>query len=136
MQVLGAVSQGVLCSDRFSAHLKYHKGKAQFCWAHLKRTVLGIAEFTKSNAVERSCRDPLAEHAKLFRLWPKFCDGRIDRAQRMRRSVLIQRIFEIAKCGLRSVDNEVRNLALYEHHDRLFTFLEKADHVRPSAPAA
>jgi hypothetical protein len=98
VQMLGAVFQGVLCSDRFSAYLKYHKGKAQFCWAHLKRTVLGIAEFTKSSAVERFCRDALAEHAKLFRLWHKFCDGRIDRAQLLRRSVPIQqRISEIAK---------------------------------------
>ena len=71
VQMLGAVFQGVLCRDRFSAYLKYHKGKAQFCWAHLKRTVLGIAEFTKSSAVERFCRDGLAEHAKLFRLWHK-----------------------------------------------------------------
>lgn len=129
VQMLGAVFQGVLCSDRFSAYLKYHKGKAQFCWAHLKRTVLGIAEFTKSSAVEQFCRDALAEHAKLFRLWHKFCDGRIDRAQLMRRSVLIQqRMSEIAKRGLRSADSEVRNLALalYEHHDRLFTFLEIA----------
>jgi len=25
------------CSDRFGAYLKYHKGQAQFCWAHLER---------------------------------------------------------------------------------------------------
>ncbi len=37
MQVLGAVFCGILCSDRFSAYLKYHKGRAQFCWAHLKK---------------------------------------------------------------------------------------------------
>lgn len=53
IQMLGGAFQGVLCSDRFSAYLKYHKGRAQFCWAHLKRTLLGIVEFTKSNAVER-----------------------------------------------------------------------------------
>jgi hypothetical protein len=55
--LLGAVFQGILCSDRFSAYLKYHSGKAQFCWAHLKRNLLGIAEFTKSSAVERFGRD-------------------------------------------------------------------------------
>src|SRR5215471_4838731 len=36
VRLLGAVFHGVLCSDRFSAYLKYHSGKAQFCWAHLK----------------------------------------------------------------------------------------------------
>jgi len=129
VQMLGAVFQGILCSDRFSAYLKYHKGKAQFCWAHLKRTLLGIAEFTKANAVQRFCRDALAQHAKLFRLWHKFCDGRIDRCQLLRRSVPIQqRIFEIAGRNLNSSDKDVRNLALalYEYNDRLFTFLEVA----------
>jgi hypothetical protein len=30
-RLLGAVFQGILCSDRFSAYLKYHSGKAQYC---------------------------------------------------------------------------------------------------------
>ena len=36
IHLLGAVFPGILCSDRFGAYLKYHKGRAQFCWAHLK----------------------------------------------------------------------------------------------------
>ena len=138
VRMLGAVFQGVLCSDRFSAYLKYHQGKAQFCWAHLKRTLLGIAEFTKSNAVEQFCRDALAQHAKLFRLWHKFCDGRIDRTELMRRSVLIQQgIAELAAQNLSSRNGEVRNLALalFEHHDRLYTFLEIAG-VEPTNNSA
>lgn len=138
VRMLGAIFNGVLCSDRFSAYLKYHKGKAQFCWAHLKRTLLGIAEFTKSNAVGQFCRDALAEHAKLFRLWHKFCDGRIDRAQLMRRSVPIQqRISELAAKNLNSRNAEVRNLALalFQHHDKLYTFLEAAG-VEPTNNSA
>jgi hypothetical protein len=46
VRLLGAVSQGVLCSDRFSAYLKYHTGKAQFGWARQKRNLLGM-EFTQ-----------------------------------------------------------------------------------------
>lgn len=125
--MLGAVFRGVLCSDRFSAYLKYHKGKTQFCWAHLKRTLLGIAEFTKSNEVDKFCRHALAEHAKLFRLWHKFCDGRIDRGQLQMRSIAIQkRISELARANLDSRNKEARNvaLALFEHHDKLYTFLE------------
>src|SRR5580692_4536044 len=79
IRLLGAVFQGILCSDRFSAYLKYHSGKGQFCWAHLKRSLLG--EFTKSSVVERFCRDALAEHAKLFRLWHKLRSGQLDRGQ-------------------------------------------------------
>jgi len=125
--LLGAVFQGILCSDRFGAYLKYHSGEAQFCWAHLKRNLLGVVEFTKSSAVERFCRDALAQHARLFRLWHKFRGGQIDRSQLLRRSIPIQkRIFALAERHLDSPHREVRNLAtaLFEHNDRLFTFLE------------
>lgn len=127
VRLLGAVFQGILCSDRFSAYLKYHHGQAQFCWAHLKRNLLGVVEFTKSSAVERFCRDALAEHAKLFRLWHKFRGGRIDRRQLVLRSIPIQkRIFALAERHLDSCHREVGNLAaaLFEHNERLFTFLE------------
>jgi transposase len=127
VRLLGAVFQGILCSDRFSAYLKYHSGKAQFCWAHLKRNLLGIVAFTKSSAVERFCRDALAEHAKLFRLWHKFRGGRIDRRQLLLRSLPIQkRIFALAGRHLDSRNREVRNLAttLFEHNQRLFSFVE------------
>ncbi len=127
IRVLGAVFQGILCSDRFSAYLKYHAGKAQFCWAHLKRNLLGIAELTKSNAAGRFCRDALAEHARLFRLWHKFCEGKIDRRQLVLRSIPIQkRLLALAERNLDSSHREVANLAkaLFEHNERLFTFLE------------
>jgi transposase len=127
VRLLGAVFRGVLCSDRFSAYLKYHHGKAQFCWAHLKRNLLGIVEFTKSSAVERFCRDALAEHAKLFRLWHKFRGSRIDRRQLLLRSLPIQkRIFALAERHLDSRNREVRNLAtaLFEHNQRLFSFVD------------
>jgi transposase len=137
-RLLGAVFQGVLCSDRFRAYLKYHSGKAQFCWAHLKRNVLGIVEFTKSSAVERFCRDALAEHARLFRLWHKFGSGQIDRGQLLQRSIPIQkRIFALAERYLGSPHREVRNLAtaLFEHNERLFTFLEQ-EGVEPTNNSA
>ena len=126
-RLLGAVFRGILCSDRFSAYLKYHSGRAQFCWAHLKRNLLGIVEFTQSSAVERFCRDTLAEHARLFRLWHKFRGGQIDRTQLLLRSLPIQkRIFALAERHLDSPHREVRNLAtaLFVHNERLFTFLE------------
>ena len=128
VDLLGAVFQGILCNDRFSAYLKYHQGKAQFCWAHLKRNLLGILELTKSSAVERFCRDVLAQHARLFRLWRKFRGGQIDRRQLLLRSIPIQkRIFELAERHLDSPHRKVRNLAtaLFVYNERLFTFLEE-----------
>src|SRR6516225_7333325 len=136
--LLGAVFRGILCSDRFSAYLKYHKGKAQFCWAHLKRNLLGILELTKSSAVERFCRDVLAQHARLFRLWRKFRGGQIDRSQLLLRSIPIQkRIFELAERHLDSPHRKVRNLAtaLFVYNERLFTFLEE-EGVEPTNNSA
>jgi transposase len=136
--LLGAVFQGVLCSDRFSAYLKYHSGPAQFCWAHLKRNLLGIVEFTKSSAVERFCRDALAQHARLFRLWHKFRGGQMDRGQLRLRSIPIQkRILALAERHLDSPHREVRNLAsaLFEHNERLFTFLDQ-EGVEPTNNSA
>jgi transposase len=98
VRLLGAVFHGVLCSDRFSAYLKYHSGPAQFCWAHLKRNLLGIMDLTKNSTVERFCRDALAAHARLFRLWHKFRGGQIDRQQLLLRSLPIpKKIFTLAE---------------------------------------
>ena len=118
--------------------LKYHQGRAQFCWAHRKRNLLGVAELTKSNTVERFCRDALAEHAKLFRLWHKFRGGRMDRRQLLLRSIPIQqRLFALGERHLDSSHREVRNLAaaLFEHIERLFVFVE-SEGVEPTNNSA
>jgi hypothetical protein len=138
VRFLGAVFCGVLCSDRFGAYIKYHSGKAQFCWAHLKRNLLGIWDLSKNSAVERFCRDALALHARLFRLWHKFRGGQIDRRQRLLRSLPIQeRIFALAQRHWDSSHREVRNLAtaLFTHNERLFTFLEQ-EGVEPTNNSA
>jgi transposase len=127
IEMLGAVFQGILCSDRFSAYIKYHPGQAQFCWAHLKRNLLGVMELTKNTEVEQFCRDALAEHARLFRLWHKFRDDRIDRRQLVLRSIPIQkRLFALGVRHLDSSHRDVRNLAaaLFEHIERLFAFVD------------
>lgn len=138
IQILGAVFVGILCSDRFSGYLKYHPGQAQYCWAHLKRNVLGVLEFTKKAATERFCRDALALHARLFRLWHKFKSGQIDRQQLWGRSIPLQKkFFALAEANLDSPDRPVQNLALalFVHAERLFTFLEQ-EGVEPTNNSA
>jgi transposase len=127
IHLLGTVFPGILCSDRFGAYLKYHKGRAQFCWAHLKRDLLGILEFARTTDAERFCRNALALTARLFRLWHRFRGGGFDRAELIRRSIPLQkRFFGLCEQHLDSEDQEVRVLAsaLFQHCDRLFAFIE------------
>lgn len=128
IHLLGAVFQGVLCSDRAAAYLKYHKGRAQFCWAHLKRNLLGILDFAKTTEADRFCRDALALHARLFRLWHRFRGEAAGRPELIRKSIPLQKkFFDLADRHVDSDDAEVRNMAraLFFHCDRLFTFLEE-----------
>lgn len=127
VHLLGTVFAGILCSDRFGAYLKYHKGRAQFCWAHLKRDLLGIQTFARTTAAERFCRDALALTARLFRLWHRFRGGGMDRRELIRKSIPLQkRFFALCEQHLDSEEEEVRVLAtaLCKHCDRLFAFLE------------
>jgi transposase len=127
IHLLGAVFEGILCSDRFGAYFKYQKGLAQLCWAHLKRDILGIRDFAKTTDAEQFSRDALALYASLFRLWHKFKSGLIDRKQLIQRSIPLQkRWFALAEKYLDSDDKDVCNLAtaLYKHCGRLFTFIE------------
>ena len=134
VELLGAAFAGILCSDRCPTYLKYHPGEGQFCWAHFKRNVLGVLDITKTTEAERFCRDLLALHARLFRLWHRFRAGPgarygpITREQLIWKSVpLEKKFFALAFDHLDSGDKDVRNLAtaLCLHFERFFTFLEK-----------
>jgi hypothetical protein len=47
VSLLGAVYRGILGSDRWVVYLTYHSGRMQLCWAHLKRNILGIADYAR-----------------------------------------------------------------------------------------
>ena len=132
VQLLGEVFTGILCSDRCASYLKYHKGEGQFCWAHFKRNILGIQKIGKTTDAERFCRDALALHARLFRLWHRFRDGPgvrygpISREQLIAKSIpLEKKFFVLADRYLDSPDKDVANLALalMQHFERFFAFL-------------
>jgi transposase len=135
--LLGAVFRGILCCDRWVVYLTYHSGRMQLCWAHLKRNILGIADYARSPSARQFCRDALAIVARLFRLWYRFRgdlrDRRgnpqpLDRRQLLVKSIPLQKkLFALAEAHLDDADREVRNLAtaLFVHFERLFTFLEE-----------
>ena len=102
VELLGEVFAGILCSDRCASYLKYHKGQGQFCWAHFKRNILGIQKIGKSTDAERFCRDALALHARLFRLWHRFRDGPGVRYGPITREQLIEKSIPLEKKFLRA----------------------------------
>jgi transposase len=136
VSLLGAVYRGILCSDRWVVYLSYHSGRMQLCWAHLKRNILGIADFAQNPSARQFCRDALAILARLFRLWYRFRgdlrDRRgnpqpLDRRQLIEKSIPLQKkLFALAEAHLDDADREVRNMAtaLFTNFERLFTFLE------------
>jgi hypothetical protein len=140
VHLLGEAFAGILGSDRCPTYLSYHRGLAQFCWAHLQRTLKGIKEFAATPDGRHFARDMLSAVGELFALWYQF-RGEADRPNRllsrtelMQQSIPIQKkICRLAARYLDSEDREVRNLAnaMYEHWDKLFTFLEYED-VEPT----
>lgn len=125
-QLLGPTFLGILCTDRFSAYIKYHKGLAQFCWAHLKRDLLGIQQLGRTTEGDHFSRDALALHARLFRLWHRFRAGDINRGQLIQKSIPLEKnFFALAESHLDSEDTEVYSLAklFFNHTERLFAFI-------------
>jgi transposase len=144
VQLLGAVFEGILCSDRCPSYVKYHKGEGQFCWAHFKRNILGVQQVAKTTDAERFCRDALALHARLFRLWHRFGAGPdvrygpVTREQLIAKSISLEKkFFALANRYAESGDKDVRNLALalLKHFERFFAFLRN-DGVEPTNNAA
>ena len=145
--LLGEVFAGILCSDRCPAYAKYHRGPLQYGWAHFKRNILGALEIARTTGAQRFCRDALALHARLFRLWHRFRGDPIDRRgnpRRISRPELIQRsiplqkkFFALAGRYLDSKDTDVRNLAtaLFINFERFFVFIEH-EHVEPTNNSA
>jgi transposase len=130
--LLGDVFAGVLCSDRWRPYQTYHHGELQFCWAHFKRNVLGALDLAKTTEAERFCRDALALHARLFRLWYRFRGDPAARGGPLTRQQLIDHVlplqrkfFALGERHLDSRNNDVRNLAtaLFAHHEKFFVFI-------------
>jgi transposase len=138
--LIGDVFAGVLYSDRWRPYQTYHHGALQFCWAHFKRNVLGALDLTKTTDAERFCRDALALHARLFRLWYRFRGdpaargGPLTRAQLIDKVIPLQKtFFALGERHLDSATKDVRNLAtaLFVHHEKFFVFVHH-DGVEPT----
>jgi hypothetical protein len=143
--LLGRAFAGILCSDRCPSYAKYHNGgRLQYCWAHFKRNILGALELAKTTEAERFCRDALALHARLFRLWHRHRGNDTRRGRKITREELIRKVtpiekrfFALAQRHLNSPDRDVRRLAtaLFLNFERFFTFVDHQG-VEPTNNAA
>jgi len=128
-EVLGEIYQGILCVDRWGAYTKYHKGKLQICWAHLKRNFEGL----KKLGEKIGCAEAIAFavqmeklRKRLMALWYRFKEGELNRNQLIEKSKHIR--YKIKKClqaGQGSEESTVSVFAtnLHKLYKHLFTFI-------------
>jgi hypothetical protein len=79
----------------------------QLCWAHLKKNILGIADYARRASTRQSCRDALTIVARLFRLGivsAVICG--LDRQQLLEKSIPLQRkLFALPEAHLDDADS-------------------------------
>jgi transposase len=124
---------GTAISDRWSAYLLFPPEKRQLCWAHLKRDLQAIVDRGGPG------KDPaLAAHAlrkAIFRLWHRFKQGALSRAQLLEQTAPFRAAFEdFCKNGRdQTTDPKWRTLGtdLLALWPAVFRFLE-VDGVEPT----
>lgn len=132
--VLGDIFAGILCSDRFSAYGRYHKGLRQVCWAHIIREIKGIRHACRSPDAVKFSRWMLSEVGRMFALFNAFRRERLDRKTLVLKSVPLRaRMSNCLQTHEMSSDPDVARMArgLLTYWDHLFTFLEY-DGVEPT----
>jgi len=78
-ELLGECFAGILVSDRYSAYTWLDPYRRQFCWAHLIRDFIRIAE--RSGTAERVGMEILAYTKRIFSLWHRVRDGTLCQDQ-------------------------------------------------------
>jgi len=121
--ILGRV-HGVLVSDRHGAYNWWPAVKHQFCWAHLTRDFVKIAE--RRSDSERIGNGLLAEAERMFGWWHRVRDGTLKRTTFIVYMRLVQRRVESLLAAGAAVPNfkTARTCAkLLKRSDALWTFL-------------
>jgi transposase len=133
-QLLGATFDGVIHCDRARMYWALG-GRLQWCWAHLKRDFQALADGPCPTG-KRLGHDLLRSTKELFALWQKVRDGTLARRafqEQMRpvraqvEAYLLRGYFDARLAGFCK--------ELWEHRDRLWTFVE-VEGVQPTNNAA
>jgi transposase len=123
---LGEKFPGVVTCDR--AKMYWRVERLQWCWAHLKRDFQAMID--TGNPRSKWLGERLRHAAcELFEHWAEYRAGRISRVALVRRMGPVRRKLErLLLGGMQSGSKDVRGTCreLYEHRERLWTFLHQA----------
>jgi transposase len=132
---LGDTFDGVITCDR--AKMYWAHGRLQWCWAHLKRDFQALVD-SSDGTVKRLGHDLMRPTCELFDLWARYRDGTLTRRGWLRLMQPIrQEIDALLLRGAFSASARLRGMCnpLYDHRDRLWTFLE-VEGVEPTNNAS
>jgi transposase len=127
---------GVLITDRHGAYNWWSDCRRQFCWAHLKRDLLAIAE--RGLDSERVGNAMLEEMRRMFAWWHRVGDGTLARSTFQVYMRSVRRRFEALLAegaGLPHPRTSKTCKKLLDHADALWTFVY-IEGVEPTNNAA
>jgi transposase len=133
-QLLGGTFAGVIHCDRARMYWALG-GRLQWCWAHLRRDFQALCDGPRATG-RRLGHDLLRPTRELFALWRKVRDGTLSRDDfRERMRPVRARVQEYLLRGYYNPLVSGFCKELWEHRDRLWTFVE-VEGVEPTNNAA
>jgi transposase len=135
-QVLGAVVQCIVGSDRWSGYNWLDPQHRQVCWAHLKRDFQALVE--RGDESERLGRALLEQVEQLFGLWQRVRDGTLSRTDFQTAMQPIQtRVGELLREGVTLACAKTRRTCqhILQLEVALWTFV-RVEGVEPTNNAA
>ena len=134
-ELLGATA-GVLVADRYKGYLHWPASAYQFCWAHLVRDFVAVAE--RRGASRRVGEALLDEARGMFALWHRVREGRLSRFFfRIHLGPVRARVEALLAEGARVAHPKTAGLcaSLLERTPALWTFV-RTEGVEPTNNAA
>jgi len=134
--LLGATFAGIATSDRWSAYNRLPDKQRQLCWAHLTRTLRGLAEWGHPDSAWAGA---LLKHLEeLLEAWRDFREAKSTREGLAAALLPVQQALEKGlKEGVQHQWHHIHNLSkdLLKHWEALWTFV-RAEGGEPTNNAA
>jgi transposase len=125
-KLLGAGARAVLVTDRLGSY-DWWPGLRQVCWAHIKRTLQGLADAEEGTCAHRYGTELLKCTRQMFDWWHRVRDGTLARSTFRRHMKSLRAEFEellddAAVCGCTKTQGKAK--ALIDDWDALWVFVD------------